>query len=139
MQEHIEQARHNESFLKFLTDNAPDKFFDWKITITFYISLHLLRAYGKKLKINIPAGHGFLTYAVQNQVKSNGLGCSKQVIKAYEDLINFSFSMRYDGFLHAKSFNDFSKMQFEAALSDLDIIKDFLREKGLPFEKKEKE
>ncbi len=42
MQNHIDQAEHNEKFLTELEIDYPTTYFDWKITICFYTALHYL-------------------------------------------------------------------------------------------------
>ena len=41
----LEQARHNEALLDLLDEKFPDLFFDWKITIAFYSTLHYMNEY----------------------------------------------------------------------------------------------
>ncbi len=41
--EHLAQARHNLYFIDFLDKNTPE-YFDWKVTVCFYVSIHLINA-----------------------------------------------------------------------------------------------
>lgn len=50
MNVHLTQARHNEDFLKIVSEASPNNYFDWKITVCFYASLHYLRALEKHSK-----------------------------------------------------------------------------------------
>jgi len=45
MNQNIEQAQHNEHFLNFVETQSPTLYFDWKITVIFYIALHYTKAY----------------------------------------------------------------------------------------------
>jgi hypothetical protein len=44
MREHLEKAKSNEKFLLFIEQNAVNDFYDWKITVIFYIALHYIKA-----------------------------------------------------------------------------------------------
>jgi hypothetical protein len=43
MQIFLNQAEHNVKFLKSLDANYPEDYYDWKITVAFYSSLHYIK------------------------------------------------------------------------------------------------
>lgn len=57
MQNHLEQAKHNRELLNEMETVFPQKFFDWKITITFYIAIHYLQALADHKGIEIGQTH----------------------------------------------------------------------------------
>ena len=57
MDEFLEQARQNKDFLTCIETNYPDQFFDWKVTVIFYISIHLLKSLAKQRNVEIGHTH----------------------------------------------------------------------------------
>ncbi|NCX95288.1 MAG: hypothetical protein EBX41_02560 [Chitinophagia bacterium] len=51
------QAQHNERFHDNICSSFPDDFFDWKITILFYIAIHHVKALANQLGITIGESH----------------------------------------------------------------------------------
>lgn len=45
MREHLKKARYNENFLEKLDELVPADYFDWKITVAFYVVVHYIDAY----------------------------------------------------------------------------------------------
>ncbi|GAA4338530.1 hypothetical protein GCM10023149_48550 [Mucilaginibacter gynuensis] len=98
MNQYLNQASHNKNFLNCVEANFDDRFFDWKITITFYIAIHLLKALAKERKKNIGDTH----HEIANSLDASR--CAKPVMqfppniwKAYKRLFDYSKSSRYDG------------------------------------------
>ena len=51
------QAKHNKEFLDCVEENFPNSFFDWKITILFYVSIHLIKCLAKTRNVEIGDTH----------------------------------------------------------------------------------
>jgi hypothetical protein len=45
MKNHLNKAAYNEDFLAKIEDAFPGDFYDWKITVIFYVAVHYLDAY----------------------------------------------------------------------------------------------
>ena len=98
MNDFYRQAKHNKDFLDSIESNFPDRYYDWKITVTFYISIHLLKCLAKKRNHNIGATHEDVSRSL------NPRKCSKQVFpfpewawNKYSDMLQYSKTSRYDG------------------------------------------
>ena len=94
----FKQAKHNSEFLKCINDKFPDLFYDWKITVLFYISIHLLKCLSHKRGIRIGDTHYEIEYSL------NPKKCQKQVFpfpewtwKTYSRIFKYSKDSRYDG------------------------------------------
>ena len=57
MQKHLGQAKHNQELLSEMEIKFPQRFFDWKITISFYIAIHYLQALADSKNIEIGQTH----------------------------------------------------------------------------------
>ena len=97
-QVHIDQATHNEDFYACLQSQFADKFFDWKITVTFYIAIHLLKALGKKRGKDIGSSHYdiFGNFDKARTTKPIFI-IPDEVWTTYKRIYKYSKSSRYDG------------------------------------------
>lgn len=133
MQEHINQAQHNEEFLKAIEDKFPDYFFDWKITVIFYIALHYLKAYNQFNNARIGSSHKELNFNANpaNEKALNPL--STKAFNHYFDLFNSSYNSRYIGLLDRKNTINLLKFNYWQAKTDLEELKKYFKSKGLIF------
>ncbi|WP_242916336.1 HEPN domain-containing protein [Pontibacter liquoris] len=131
--QHLEQASHNETFFNFLCENALTSFFDWKVTVTFYSCLHMVRAYLCKSKKDPGGSHHDVLQCISP--KPNGftpkLAFPKEIYGAFEDLYHHSKSARYDGFLSQKGFDELQELHLQDCRENLEIVRKFLEERGL--------
>lgn len=120
MSVHLKQAEENERLLNILIKDHPKDFFDWKINVCFYITLHYVNAYINKYdpKIIIKSHPDTLDFLNRK---------GKPIIyKYYKALYKLSLDSRYNGFADLKEFNDNNKTDFEnTALPILESIKDY--------------
>ncbi len=108
------KADHNQVFLDSIIEDYPSEYFDWKVTVQFYIALHrcycVLDASGETIcnrhKDNI------------NNLKSIDSGLSINLFKIYKN----SRQSRYDGFINEDAMNRINKINFEANKSSLSSI-----------------
>lgn len=132
--EHLEQARHNERFLKFLIETAENYYFDWKVTVTFYAALHLMRAFLCKENKNPGGSHHDILLCINprpHEPVSVHCPLPKLVFNAFKDLYMNSKSARYNGFLHLKDFNEYQKLKLADCTENLQLIKLYLMGRGL--------
>jgi hypothetical protein len=92
------QAKHNQDFLECIKEKFPNDFYDWKITIIFYISIHLLKCLAHKKGVDIGHTH----YDIENSL--NPRRSARQVFqfpdwawKNYSRIFKYSKDSRYDG------------------------------------------
>ena len=131
MDENINQAIHNEAFLNSIEEKCPDTFFDWKITIVFYIALHYLRAYANIKKVRIGASHKELLYhSNPNHIDAiNPL--SKNAYRIYRDLFSAAHNSRYQGFLDKTHRMLLMEQEFIRCKKNLRELKKYLKSQGL--------
>lgn len=98
MNDFYRQAKHNKTFLDSIIDTYADLYFDWKITVTFYIAIHLLKCLAKKRGCDIGHTHEDISRAL------NPRKCAKQAFpfpewawNCYSDMLQYSKTSRYDG------------------------------------------
>lgn len=98
------KANHNKDFLDAIISDYPTEYFDWKVTVQFYIALHrcycVIEASGQKIcnrhNDNI------------NNLSAIDLGLSKNLFKLYK----YSRQSRYDGFMSDEAMNRINKINF---------------------------
>lgn len=98
MNEFHQQAIHNKEFLDCITEKFPSKFYDWKITIIFYIAIHLLKALGKKRGKNIGSSHYEIFNSFDPGRTNNPItNIPPDIWTTYKRIYKYSKQSRYDG------------------------------------------
>lgn len=129
--EHLDQARHNYSFSLFLC-SASDKFFDWKVTVNFYISVHLINALLAYEKDAHYRRHKDVEIAIN---PFNGeCAVPKNIYLSYKKLHNLSRRSRYlihedDHMYPENNAHQTSENHFKKSNNRLREIIDFIAEK----------
>lgn len=108
------KADHNQIFLDSIIEDYPSEYYDWKVTVQFYIALHrcycVLHVSGQTIcnrhRDNIA------------NLKSIDSGLSSNLFKLYKH----SRQSRYDGFMTDDAMNMINKINFEANKSSLASI-----------------
>jgi hypothetical protein len=140
---YLNKARHNQKAADFLESQGDDGFPDWVVTATFYVGLHLLYAWliSQGRPKNIFNSHGDMRRLINPDIrgsKPNGyIPVKRRVYDAYIELYDFSISARYEGFLDEKAMVEFERIERQLAKDNLDIIRQFVMEKGLNIEEQE--
>jgi hypothetical protein len=130
MEEHLNQAQHNERFLEAIALAFPDDFYDWRVTLVFYTALHYLQATAYLHRKDIGNYHE----EIKKNIKQGGnMPLKPWAVKEYEKLEHFSREARYDAFADIETFNITQKDNYAIAQSKLASFKKYLKEeKGLP-------
>lgn len=131
MTTHLNQAKHNEAFLKTIDQAASDNYFDWKITVCFYASIHYLRALEKLKKKHIKNSHKDFLYHLNTSHSDAILPINKTVFNHYQDLFNMAHRTRYSGFLDKNFQMSLYKANFEFAKINLEAIKQYCIKQGV--------
>ena|SRR6185369_11992951 len=133
MQRHIAQSKHNHEFLCCIKDKFPDKFYDWKITSTFYIAIHYVRALSKKRGITIGNSHESLKNAIDPKPPMPPiLVLSPECLSAYKTLYRYCRTARYDGFLNEENFNRICKINYENYCAPaLEVVKTYIETQSI--------
>ena len=92
----IEQAKYNENFLSLVEAQFPDDFFDWKITIVFYCTVHYLNEYLWSHDISIRS-HDERNKELNPDDKNSLYPLSEDLWIMYYDMYRMCLSARYNG------------------------------------------
>lgn len=126
--EHLGQARHNCSFLNFLENNT-EEYYDWKVTVCFYITIHLINA----RIADRDNAHYRKHRDVENAINPYNGSCAipENVFLSYKKLHNLSRRSRYliheDNHRHieGEKAHYTSEKHFKKAKNRLQEIKDY--------------
>jgi hypothetical protein len=117
MEKHILQAEHNQAFLDCVNKNFPDAYFDWKITISFYIAIHLLKALAEKRGKKLGETHVDIFNALGPRATPKLFQIPPKQWENYYFLYQYSRSGRYDGFIDLELHEEIQKTNFNHCCS----------------------
>lgn len=130
-EEHIAQAKRNLEFLSQSSINVPS-YWDWQVTITFYVSVHLVNAHLAS------KGHFYKTHKEVETIINpfdknsvvNGLALNEDSYAAYKTLSNLSRISRY--LYNPESANNKAEItkckHILKALKNLSVLMDFMHD-----------
>ena len=141
---HNKQATHNERFHNSTCEHFPDDFYDWKITILFYVSIHYVKALANQLNINIGNDH----FQIRNNIKPPDkterrplMSFNTSAYKYYDYLYRTSQISRYNGFVdktgifsNNEEFQAIMKEDHQKAVESLEKLKLYIKGRGLKIE-----
>jgi len=133
MQQHIEQARHNQALLDDLDKSFPDQYHDWKITILFYIAFHYLKALAASRRTNIGDNHREILANIKPPTigKYPKMPIQKGAFTNYSSLLNYSWGARYTGITDLATFEALKKTDYPFAVKCLDQFKLYIQGQGI--------
>ena len=127
---YIAQATHNQDFLDSIEEKFPDVFLDWKITIMFYIAVHLLKELAEQYNVDIGRTHEE-TAKLMDPSKSPALRLPEKVWRCYRHLYRYSKEHRYDGLIDEDARNEARVKDYNAAKSALGYFCDYMKTEGI--------
>jgi hypothetical protein len=131
MKKHIEQACHNENFHNSISEHFSNDYYDWKITVLFYVAIHYLKALAEQKRIKIGETH----YEIENNINPIKNDAKMRITKGawdlYRNLFNYSRTARYDGITDPATFQLIKESDHKYCLEDLDKFKKYLKSVGL--------
>lgn len=134
MQNHLNQAKHNEKFHNAICDKFDDCYFDWKITSLFYSAIHYLKALSSKKNIDIGDTH----HEIEKNINPFSPGASMRLAKTpyrnYKDLYSYSRTARYDGFVNYEVFQKAREADYIHCLELLERFKKYIKSQDIPIE-----
>ncbi|ADR21385.1 hypothetical protein MATR_09860 [Marivirga tractuosa] len=129
MQEYIEQCKYNVELLEALEEKFPENYFDWKITIAFYVTIHCIKAIlRKKLSRNV-SSHEEIINIISHKKAGNSSPVSKSCWNMYYALYSASRDVRYNGFTDFKSFNEHNESEFRICKAQMENIMKYAHQK----------
>jgi hypothetical protein len=128
---HYNQIKHNTNFLNFLQKEVPDDFYDWKITVTFYIALHYIRAYACKMNVKLGDSHISIIYNLKQSNANSGIPVPQHIFLSYLKLYDTSKNARYSGLKNDETILKKYKARYDECLKSLESIKEHLSKNGI--------
>lgn len=113
---YLNKSNHNHNFLTNIQDDYPEDFFDWKVTVQFYTSLHKCYCVLISKGFNIETRHK-LNIA---NIKTIDADISFKLHK----LFSHSRTSRYDGFLTEEAMLRMNKINYiegKTLMSDIEV------------------
>jgi len=99
------KSNHNTDFLNSINNDYPEEYFDWKVTVQFYSSLHRCYCVLKTKTFNIEQSH-------MSNIKNLKTINSELSRKLYT-LYKHSRQARYDGFISEGAMSRINKINFQ--------------------------
>lgn len=130
MQKHLNQTVHNSQLHSFLCKIYPDRYFDWKITMLFYVAIHYLKALAAYRGIEIGDTH-IEIFANCSPGRYGAMPISKNAWSKYRAMHNHSRNARYEGFLDGELFESVMKENHEACVDHLGFLRKYIAGQGL--------
>lgn len=96
MEEYVRHANQNYAFYEKICQQWPDDYFDWKVTILFYVAFHYLKALAKHRKKEIGNHHFQINRNIRRGDHHPSMPLSDTACDNYMDLFHYSQASRYD-------------------------------------------
>lgn len=132
MQKHIDQASHNQKFHDSIDSQFGGEFYDWKITVLFYVAIHYLKALASKKGMDIGDTHHEIEYSVNPDRVSSKMKITRTAWREYKNLFNYSRTSRYEGITDFETFEKLKQLDHSYCIQHLENFKNYLRSQDLP-------
>jgi hypothetical protein len=131
MQQHLKQATHNQEFHDKIVDDFSEQFYDWKITVLFYVAIHYLKALAAKRNINIGETHYEIEQSVNPDRGNSTMNISRGAWREYKNLFRYSQTARYEGITDFDTFEKLKQIDHSFCLKHLDNFKKYIESQGI--------
>ncbi len=131
MEQHIEKAAHNRNFHDTIDTHFNDQFYDWKITVLFYVAIHYLKALAESRKIDIGDTHHEIEQSVNPDRSTAKMRITKNAWREYKNLFNYSRTARYEGITDISTFEQLMKLDHAFCLIHLENFKKYIERQGI--------
>jgi hypothetical protein len=131
MRKHLDQASHNQDFHKCIDESFNDRFFDWKITVLFYIAIHYLKALSVKRSCDIGFTHLEIDHNVNPARDNAKMRINKGAWSDYKSLYQYSKSSRYEGITDIDTFEKIKKIDHSYCLIHLENFKKYMKSQSI--------
>jgi hypothetical protein len=123
---YISKSNHNIKF----NENIDSGFSDWKVTAIFYVAIHYIKSYDRRLNIELKS-HADIFKHIDPSKTDALLKLPEKLFSAYEHLYRLSISSRYDGIENFEKHLKSNQQNYIQAIELLKIIKEELNKQGL--------
>jgi hypothetical protein len=123
------QATNNQKFLDSIEEKFPEIFLDWKITVMFYIALHLMKELAEQYHVDVGRSHESMDKALNPETNNPPqIDIPIKIWRTYRHLYQYSKNHRYDGYLDDEIFNFVQISNYEAVKVGLEKICTYMKE-----------
>jgi len=130
MRQYLDQGIHNAEFRRCIDQHYPNRFTDWKITVTFYEAHHYLRALAANKHINIGKTHSEIHAQVDPNRPNARMPISRSAWNSYSRMFRYAQISRYQGMTDRSTFETLLSSYYAHQLSDLELFKKYVTGKG---------
>lgn len=130
VQKHYKQAVHNYKFFCEVHSKLPDAFFDWKITVLFYTTTHLLRALMAEKEIDVGPSHPALKKAINPKNRQSKYPVKPHCYNSYKVLYNAADNARYSGFIDSSKRDSYLKSRFNQCEKAIQSVDGYMKSQG---------
>ncbi|HEY1024040.1 MAG TPA: HEPN domain-containing protein [Sphingobacteriaceae bacterium] len=127
---YLSQAAHNHNFLDCLNETFPDDYYDWKITVVFYIAIHVLKAFAKSKAIEVGDTHDDIDRSLNPSRGTPVYQLKKHVWNAYKNMYRYSRTSRYNGIDTSELFKVARRKDYEECLKYLEQFCAYMKKHG---------
>jgi predicted acetyltransferase len=131
MQKHIDQANHNIEFHSCIDSKFTGKFTDWKITVLFYVAIHLIKALAAKDKKNIGNSHKEINTGINPTNRNAVMKISRKAWRSYQTMYQNSKNSRYNGITDLETFEELLQGDYQSSLENLVFLTKYLNGRGI--------
>ncbi len=131
MQHFLDQASHNQDFHNSIVGNFSDRFYDWKITVLFYIAIHILKALAAKRGIDIGSTHHEIEKNVNPDRDFAKMKIKRSAWNNYSALYHYSRTARYEGLTDNATFESIMQIDHSYCLEHLEEFKKYISSQGI--------
>lgn len=131
MNHHLEQANHNKNFHDCIETQFTGQFYDWKITVLFYVAIHYLKALAASRGIDIGETHFDIEQNVNPERHHAKMRITKGAWREYKNLFYYSRTARYEGFTDLLPFEQLKQIDHTYCLTHLDNFKKYIQSQAI--------
>jgi hypothetical protein len=131
MEHHIFKAEHNQKFHDCIEAEFDGHFYDWKITVLFYVAIHYLKALAILRGIEIGETHIEIEKSVNPDRNTAKMRLTRNAWREYRNLFNYSRTARYEGISDFATFEQLKKLDHAYCVQHLDNFKKYMGSQGL--------
>ncbi len=125
--EYLDRAKDNARFLELLNQQCPTDFYEWRITIIFYTTRHLINCLIMKNGKKIENSHERFHSSINPGNKDKYIDMDQFIFDKYYDLYCESRRCRYEGFSTASVRHRLLKNNYETSLNALAVVGDYIK------------
>lgn len=131
MQQHLDQAAHNQKFHDTICSNFNEQFHDWKITVLFYVAIHYLKALAASRNISIGETHYEIEQSVNPDRVNSRMKITRGAWREYKNLFNYSRTSRYEGITDFATFEQLKQIDHSYCVRHLENFKKYIQSQGI--------